>query len=158
MWGQEAPARAALWDWAAREAGDGWVLICDADMILHGDPRPLTQSTQVNAWAWPLYDVWNQERFYRRDTFWRGHLHPRTWMFRPSSMGSVTPEWPKRGLHCGHAPVNFQYIVGIPDSHYYWIHLAYLSPDHRKAKMEKYLAQAHQLSPFERAHAESVGD
>ena len=41
-WGKEALARAELWDWAAEEAGDGWVLICDADMLLHGDPRPLT--------------------------------------------------------------------------------------------------------------------
>lgn len=158
MWGTESPARAALWDWGAEVAGDGWLLICDADMILYGDPRPLTLATNVNSWAWPLYDCWNSDRYYRHDTFWKGHEHPRIWMFKPSALGDSLPEWPKRGIHTGHAPVNFPYLAGIPDSTYYWIHLAYVSPEHRQQKLEKYLAQAHQLSPFERAHAESVGD
>ena len=49
MWGNEAPARAELWDWGAEVAGDGWLLICDADMLLVGDPRPLTLTTQCTA-------------------------------------------------------------------------------------------------------------
>jgi hypothetical protein len=159
MWGTEAPARAALWDWAAREAGDGWVLICDADMILHGDPRPLTRSTQVNSWAWVLYDLWNDERYYRCDSFWQGHRYPRPWMFRPAYLGYDTPTWPTRGIHTGHCPQNSTLVTGICDpSTVSFLHMAYLKKDDRIEKRKRYLSQAHQLSPFERAHAESVGD
>lgn len=159
MWGAEAPARAALWDWAAEVAGDGWVLICDADMLLDGDPRPLTYSTSVNSWAWVLYDCWNDERFYRCDGYWQGHKFPRPWMFRPTRLGYKTPEWPTRGIHTGHAPTNAALQVGtcLPDV-LSWRHLAYIRNSDRIVKREKYLEQAHQLSPFERAHAESVGD
>jgi hypothetical protein len=150
MWGNEAPARAELWDWAAREAGDGWVLICDADMILHGDPRPLTRSTQVNSWAWVLYDLWNDERYYRCDSFWQGH---------PAYLGYDTPTWPTRGIHTGHCPQNSTLVTGICDpSTVSFLHMAYLRKEHRLLKSERYLEQAHQLSPFELAHARSVGD
>ena len=159
MWGTESPARAALWDWGAEAAGDGWLLVCDADMLLQGDPRPLCLSTTVNSWAWVLYDVWNEERFYRCDGYWMGHKVPRPWLFKPSALGYDTPEWPQRGIHTGHCPSNSKLLTGIchPLSNS-WIHLAYLEKAVRMEKREKYLMQAHQLSPFERAHAESVGD
>jgi len=159
MWGAEAPARAELWDWAAEVAGDGWVLICDADMLLVGDPRPLTYATSVNAWSWVLYDCWNEERFYRCDGFWKGHEFPRPWMFRPVSLGVDTWEWPTRGIHTGHAPSNAKLLTGIcHPQDVSWIHLAYLDKGIRLEKRAKYLGQAHQLSAFEKAHAESVGD
>ena len=159
MWGNEAPARAELWDWGAEVAGDGWLLICDADMILHGDPRPLTYSTQCTAWAWVLYDVWDEERLYRCDTFWQGHTVPRTWMFRPSAL-IQPPIWPRKGIHTGHAPQNFPYIVSplTPESGVYWLHLSFLDRTHRLRKVEQYESQAHQLSTWELAHARSVGD
>ena len=159
MWGNEAPARAELWDYGTAHAGDGWLLIADADMILHGDPRPLTLSKTCTAWAWVLYDCWNEERYYRCDSYWQGHLHPRPWMFRPSALRS-TPEWPIRGLHTGHAPRNFPAIVGCvtPESGIYWRHLSFLTPSARLKKVEQYMGQAHQLTPFELAHARSVGD
>src|SRR4051812_33501188 len=59
MWGQESPARSHLWSWGAAAADGGWLLICDADQILHGDPRPLCYSTSHTAWAWELYDCWD---------------------------------------------------------------------------------------------------
>lgn len=166
MWGNESPARAELYDWGAREAGDGWLLVADADMLLHGDPRPLTLSTQVNAWAWPLFDLWNDERWYRCDGFWQGHAHSRVWMVRPNAL-KEPPKWPQRGLHSGHFPVNYPYAVadtgplapnegGLPPL--YWNHLAYVSPDHRRIKMEQYLGKLDHLSPWEAAHARSVGD
>lgn len=155
MWGQESQARAELWDWGAKVAGDGWLLICDADMYLHGDPRPLTLTTQHNAWSWVLYDCWNDPRYFRMDGYWQGHLYPRPWLFKPSAC--PTPVWPERGIHCGHAPQNFPLDAGhAVDA--YWSHLGYIKPADRMAKHRQYLAQAHQLSPFERAHAESVAD
>lgn len=166
MWGCESPARAALYDWGAQEAGDGWLLIADADMVLHGDPRPLTLSTQCNAWAWPLWDLWNDERYYRADGHWQGHVHPRVWMVKPSAL-KETPIWPRRGLHTGHFPQNFPYQVGNANPIYNsgaelislgWLHLAYVKPEDRRKKMRQYLDKADQLSPFERAHAMSVGD
>ena len=159
MWGNESPARAELWDWAAEVAGDGWVLICDADMLLMGDPRPLCQSETVNAWAWILYDVWNDERYYRQDGYWQGHTVPRPWMFRPATLGYDVPAWPARGIHTGHCPINARLSVGVCDhASVAWKHLAYLKKCDRVVKRDRYLAQANQLSPFERAHAESVGD
>jgi glycosyltransferase involved in cell wall biosynthesis len=158
MWGNEAPARAELYSWAAREAADGWVLICDADMVLHGDPRPLTLTTQFNSWAWTLYDMWSTEGHYRCDGFWRGHLHPRVWMLKPSAL-LEPPIWPMRQIHTGHAPENFPYCTGILDnSEYYWIHLPYSTIESRREKHRQYMSKAHLLSGFERAHAESILD
>jgi glycosyltransferase involved in cell wall biosynthesis len=159
MWGHEAPARAELWELGRQHAMDGWLLICDADMILHGDPVPLTLSTSCTAWAWCLYDLWDDEKYYRRDGHWVGHLHPRPWMFRPSALQSA-PEWPERGLHVGHCPRNFPLVVGrlTPDSGVYWSHLSYLTKNQRSAKLAQYESQAHQLTPWELDHARSVGD
>lgn len=158
MWGNEAPARAELWDWGAEEAGDGWLLVCDADMELHGDPRPLTLSRQHTAWAFVLYDMWSPKE-YRKDSFWQGHRHPRPWMFKPSAMRSEAPIWPARGLHTGHAPLNFRYDTGILDNRQlYWVHLAYSTPELRAQKYQQYLAKQDQLSDFELAHAASILD
>jgi glycosyltransferase involved in cell wall biosynthesis len=159
MWGNESPARAELWDLGAKHAGDGWLLICDADQILHGDIRPLTLSTSCTAWAWVLFDLWNEEKYYRADGHWVGHLHPRPWLFRPSVLKSA-PEWPERGLHVGHCPRNFPLVVGCltPDSGVYWTHLSYLTKIQRSAKLRQYEEQAHQLTPWELSHARSVGD
>ena len=159
MWGNEAPARAELWDWMAREAGeDGWALVCDADMELVGDPRPLTLSRQHNSWAWVLYDMWSPKE-YRKDGFWQGHTAPRPWMFKPSALGNQAPIWPARGLHTGHAPLNFPYNTGILDNQqYFWLHLGYITPALREAKYQQYLSKKDQLSPFELAHASSIVD
>ena len=158
MWGTESPARAYLWDEAAKMAGDGWVLIADADMLFHGDPRPLMLTKQYNSWALALYDMWNQEGGYRCDGFWRGHEFARPWMFRPSALLDP-PIWPARGIHCGHAPSNFPLETGILDnSLYYWIHLPYSTPESRQMKHQQYMSKAHLLSGFERAHADSILD
>jgi hypothetical protein len=157
MWGAEAPARAELWDWGAREAADDWLLIADADMLLHGDPRPLLQTQVHNAWAFVLYDLWNDERYYRCDGFWQGHRFPRPWLFRPKHLGFDVPKWPDRGLHTGHCPANAELKSGIAND-LAWLHLAYLSYPNRLRKRDSYLAKAHLLTPFEQAHAASVGD
>ena len=74
-WGQETPARVELWDWGVTVARDldpanAWLLICDADMLLHGDPRPLGLSWDAGAWAWPLADLWDDETRFREDGPW----------------------------------------------------------------------------------------
>lgn len=156
-WGKESAARKELWDWGASEAKDGWLLICDADQILHGDPRPLTQAWDVNTWSFVLYDCWSPTH-YRADGFWRGHLTPRPWLFRPSAVphGWVA-EWPARGIHPGHSPMNFPIIPAVaPPDTYYWEHLAYSTPELRVQKHAQYVAQKDQLHPLELAHAESI--
>jgi hypothetical protein len=159
MWGNESPARAELWDWGAKEAGDGWLLIADADMLLQGDPRPLLNTTQHNAWSFVLYDLWDSETTYRLDGFWRGHEYPRPWLFRPSRLGYDTPIWPDRGLHTGHAPSNAQIDAGIAyPEQLCWHHLAYVTQPDRFRKHQQYLEKSHLLTPWEQAHAASVGD
>lgn len=159
MWGCESPARAELWRWGAEEAGDGWLLVADADMELHGDPRPLTLSQHCNSWGFILYDLWDDEKLYRCDGYWKGHTAARPWLFRPSKMDCDPAIWPERGLHTGHCPQNSKILMGIADPElYFWKHLSYLKRQDRLSKADKYLTQAHQLSPFELAHARSVGD
>lgn len=157
MWGAEAPARAQLWDLAAQHASDGWVLVFDADMLLEGDPRPLARSWECDAWAWPLYDLWDGEDTYRCDGPWAlGPVTSRAWMFRPSALREPA-RWRDSRLHVGHAPANFAGLTGLaPQLH--WLHLSYMKPAHRRAKHAQYLQHAAHLSPFERAHAESIND
>lgn len=159
MWGNEAPARAELWDWAAEIAGpEGWVLVQDADQLLWGDPRPYCASEAVNTWAFPLYDLWDSETTYRDDGYWQAHLHPRPWLFCPSRVPpGWTPQWPERGIHPGHCPANWPMVAGIaPDLA--WGHLAYLTSQRRRDKLTQYRKQFGQMTPFERAHAESIGE
>lgn len=159
MWGNEAPARAALWQLAHEVAGDGWVLIFDADMLLVGDPRPLMHSWDAASWAWPLVDLWDSEDTYRVDGAWQfGPVTPRPWMFRPSMLRDVA-QWRNSCLHTGHAPLNFG-LAGptFLAPQLYWKHLGYVKPEHRRAKHAQYLAHAASLTPFERAHAESIVD
>ena len=112
MWGAEAPARAQLWDLAAQHAGAGWVLVCDADMVLDGDPRPLAASWDCDAWAWTLRDMWS-ETHYRVDGAWAyGPTMPRPWMFRPSALREPAV-WRDSRLHTGHCPANFAGLVGV---------------------------------------------
>lgn len=159
-WGHEAPARAELWDWAAKEAGDGWALIQDADMLMEGNPRDLIQTWEVSVWAFVLWDCWDGEHQARVDGPWQyGPLTPRPWLFRPSKCVQGPPQWVTRGLHCGHAPANLVGTVGIaPPDTYYWRHLAYTKKDDRVRKHAQYLGQSHLLTEFERMHSASIND
>jgi hypothetical protein len=159
-WGAESSARAELWSFALEYATepDDWVLVCDADMVLHGDPRPLCQSTEVNAWAWPLFDLWSETEF-RADGFWQGHLFPRVWLLRPHSQApDYHAIWPDKALHVGHFPCNMGLLIGIAPPDLYWLHYSYATPAHRVEKARQYLAQSHTLSDHERQHAESILD
>lgn len=159
-WGNEAPARAELWDLAAKEAGDGWVLICDADMILEGNPRDLLDTWEVSVWAFVLWDCWDGEHQARVDGPWAmGPQVPRPWLFRPSVCIQGAPQWSTRGIHCGHAPMNLTGVVAIaPPETYYFRHLAYAKREDRVRKHAQYMEKAHLLSEFERMHAMSIAD
>ena len=160
MWGNESPARAELWDRGAKLAKDGWLLICDADMILEGNPRDLIQTWEVVAWAFVLWDCWDGEHQARVDGAWsHGPVTPRPWLFRPSVCVDGIPQWSGRGLHPGHAPLNLVGVVGIaPPELYYWRHLAYTRKEDRVRKHAQYLGQSAQLTDWEKAHAMSIAD
>jgi glycosyltransferase involved in cell wall biosynthesis len=160
MWGNESPARAELWDWGAKEAGDGWLLIADADQILYANPdiwRAMLTSWEVNSWGIPLYDCWDDQDLHRADGFWQGYAVNRPWLFRPSCQKDA-PQWTGRGLHCGHAPCNYPYLMGTPPEGIFWKHYGWLKASDREAKYQRYMAHAAILSPFERRHLESVND
>jgi len=154
MWGQESPARKELWDLAA--AMDEWVLICDADQILMGDPRPLTDTWVLNAWGIRLYDAWDSDLQFRADGYWQGYQYHRPWLFAPHRVPEGwEAKWSERGLHCGHAPENFPLVAApVPDD-IYWVHLGWVDPKDRIAKKAKYLAHDG-LTEHERLHAESI--
>ena len=132
-------------------------MVVDADMLLRGDPRPLTTTWTYNAWSFVLYDLWG-EGVYREGDFWQGHLHPRPWLFCPSRVpeGWVA-EWPARGIHVGHAPLNYPLVSGVIQPEVlHWEHRAYVSPLRRQAKAMQYRSQSHQLTPFEAQHVDSI--
>lgn len=158
MWGQESSARKELWEWGSRMAGAGWLLICDADQLLMGDPLPLCTSWVVNTWSFPLYDCWDSEDQHRADGFWQGYKHARPWLFRPSMVPEGwTANWGDRGIHVGHLPQNWPLLSGVAQD-VYWCHLAYVRKTDRVAKHARYRLVADQLNPFERAHAETILD
>lgn len=159
MWGNESTARRELWDYALEYATepDDWILIADADMEMVGDIRPLCETTELNCWRFVLYDLWSPTE-YREDGFWQGHLHHRPWLFAPNRIPEgFVPQWPARGLHTGHCPMNMPLISGdAPQNSYFWLHLGYLTPKLRAEKHRQYLSKAHLLSEFELAHAQSI--
>lgn len=160
MWGEEATARTELWNHAAYLADGGWVLICDADMILRGDPRKLCESWSAGSWAFPLVDLWDSRETFRVDGPWGfGPTTPRPWLFRaPKGANWV---WGDRAIHAGHAPLNHAEIAGPcfaapPDV--YWEHLGWLKREHRERKAAQYASVSHQMTEFERAHAATILD
>jgi glycosyltransferase involved in cell wall biosynthesis len=162
-WGNEAPARQELWDIAVEAArvksNDGWIIFCDADQILSADPRPLCKTVELNAWCWPLLDLWDSETTHRTDGYWQASRTPRPWMVCPSRVpeGWVA-EWPERGIHCGHIPQNFPFKAATAPPQYFWAHMSYLKREHRVQKHAMYLSQADQLTPWELSHANSILD
>ena len=156
-WGAESAARAELWDLAA--AHGEWILFCDADQLFAGDPRPLTLAIDVNAWAFPIYDLWGDRQHYRTDAYWRAHDYPRVWLVNHTRTPvGWRPTWGGRGVHCGHLPANFPLVAAVAPPGLYWEHLGYVREEDRATKLAQYRAVSDQLNAFERAHAESIGD
>jgi hypothetical protein len=68
------------------------------------------------------------------------------------------PEWSDRGIHPGHAPSNYLYLAANAPEGHYLLHLGWLRATDRREKYERYRAQWDQMSPFERAHVESINE
>ena len=159
FWGTgEVPARRELWEWMEQECD--WGLVTDADMLLEGDVRALTETWECTAWAFPLVDLWDSEDTFRVDGAWQfGPTHPRPWLFRPSAL-QVAPVWNEGCVHVGHSPANFAEagptFVAPPDV--FWKHLSYVKREHRERKAAAYASVAHTMSDFQRQHAASILD
>ena len=164
-WGAESGPRQKLWKlaWHASKPGD-WLFWLDADMIPSRNPRDFLGHSSATAWNFRLYDLWHVDRWsrllYRSDGFWRGHLHPRTWLIRrPDAEPSDGWQWSDRGIHCGHFPLNLRAdVIGVATVDYSILHYAYSSTDLRVAKHDQYLATAKLLTDSERQHAASIMD
>lgn len=159
MWGQESSARQELWAWGAEVAGSEWLLIADADQELVATREQIAameSSWEATAWGIPLYDCWDSPDSFRSDGHWGAFRFKRPWMFRPAVCKD--PIWGTRGLHVGHAPANFPYVVGQAPEGVYWKHYGWMRKADRDCKLERYLAHKDQLHPNELAHLLSVND
>jgi hypothetical protein len=157
MWGQEAPARQQLWQLGIASGCD-WLMVLDADMIPARDPRPLLHAS-ADAIAFLLYDLWHlHPALYRDDGYWQAHRFHRTWAVRNIGPG-FADQWPDRGLHTGHFPLNLQIqrqVFAPPE--FSLLHLAYSDARERSRKAEQYASKAHVLTRQEQLHAASILD
>lgn len=158
MWGQESHARSELWQWGSEIAGDGWLLIADADQQLVADPAAwrMMLTSLCPSWSLPLYDCWNRPDQYRADGYWQGYRLARPWLFRP--IMCPDPVWPDRGIHCGHSPANFPGPTAVAPDGVYWKHFGWMTETDRDTKTTRYLSTQSQLTPHELAHLRSVED
>ena|SRR3990167_3961190 len=155
IWGKEAPARRTLLELSIQQKTD-WIMVLDADMLPLRDPKELMLE-DVDAIAFRLFDMWS-ENAYREDNFWQAHFRPRIWATRTGTLPKF-PEWPSRGIHCGHFPLNFRpkrVILGPED--YSLLHYAYANYQDRVEKSWRYQSQFDQMSEQEIAHAKSILD
>jgi hypothetical protein len=173
-WGAEAPARADLWQavWDESKSGDA-LLWLDADMVPAQDPRELLHPS-IDTYYFSLYDLWGSEQvhvaacaeapcscpsrlLYRSDPLWSAHMRPRSWMVRRPR--SFSPEWPTRGIHCGHLPANWrgERALFAPPSHAL-LHYAYADERDRASKHARYLELGDKLTPAELVHARTIVD
>lgn len=157
MWGTESPARAELWAWGAEVAGDNWLYISDADheLVCPNDTLSvLCSSWQVTAWGIPLYDCWDSPQRHRADGQWAAYQVARPWLFRVAACPQ--PTWSGRGLHAGHAPVNFPYSVGLAPQGVWIRHLGWMTARDRETKVARYRSASAHLAPGELSHLDSV--
>jgi glycosyltransferase involved in cell wall biosynthesis len=162
MWGNEAPHRAALFNYAMLKGETGDVVFwLDADMVPTEDPRPYFQAGG-ETFAFYLYDLWGKG-LYRSDTYWRGHEGQRVWGLRiPKDFDATRYEWANRGLHSGHIPGSWWLIhngpvVYVPRS-CSLLHYGYYTEADRADRHERYVNARRHLTPGELAHAKSIMD
>lgn len=155
--GAEGSARERLWSLACERAGPtGWIYVADADHELIGispaEFRALLGAEGCDSWAFPLFDCWDSDQTHRVDGYWQAWRLPRPWLAR-----ALPGEFGTRGLHVGHLPWR-NWTPGIAPVGAGIRHLSYITLEHRKAKVQQYLAKENVLSEQEKAHAISVGD
>ena len=141
FWGaDEATPRAQLWNEAAKRAP--WVYVFDADHELLGATRDdiemLCAAEHIDGWAFPLLDCWDSGDLHRIDGFWQAWRTPRMWLARTNF--GAPPAWNVRGIHSGHIPHNWRGMISQAPAGMMIRHWSYVDPQHRAAKMERYLA------------------
>lgn len=150
MFGAEWRARKALWHLAI--AGTDWLLHLDADQVPSSDPRPHLKEPVT---GFRLYDLWS-ENTYRHDAWWTGHMH-HWWraVHVPSLPKGFKDEWPLRGWHSGHVPINLPGDTH-PAEGCAILHYAYSSPELRAQKAAMYEALSPHLTKPEQFHATTI--
>jgi hypothetical protein len=151
MFGAEWQARKALWRLAAD--GADWVLHLDADQTVSCDPRPFLKPVQS---CFRVYDLWG-ENVYREDAWWTGHL--RCWwpaVHVPSLPPGFVDEWPERGWHSGHVPMNTPGPRNPVPHECAVLHYAFVDQPGREQAAAKYEALAPHLTQAERFHAKTI--
>lgn len=168
MFGNEWQARRELWGLASGVGTHGlvprelrnrwgladWVLHLDADQVPSCDPRPFLKAPVS---YFRVYDLWS-ENTYREDAWWTGHQ--RCWwpaVHVPSLPADFVDQWPERGWHSGHVPMNLP-REGHPVEGCAILHYAYVSAELRRNQAAKYeaLAEAGHLTTRERFHAKTI--
>lgn len=145
FWGRdESAARAQLWDLAAEEAEDGWILVQDADMELVGITREelltLCNTEVCNSYSLPLWDCWHDDKHHRIGPYWSAMAHPRVWLFRAMPYPGFKPDWGKhKAIHSGHGPRNYPIVAAQMPPLVAWLHLGYIKPEARLTKYKKYI-------------------
>lgn len=141
----ESSARAALWRLAVATGCD-WVYVFDADHELLGlrpsEFKKLLAATIVNSWTCPLWDCWDSDELHRVDGFWQAWRSPRPWLARAVPTPNFEATWSGRGLHAGHFPANYPFVVGLMPPGAAIRHLGYVAEVDRKAKQTLYLRHA----------------
>jgi glycosyltransferase involved in cell wall biosynthesis len=166
MFGNEWRARRELWRTAVGPRlfaeGDAsrpvnitdWVLHLDADQVPSCDPRPFLKAPVS---YFRVYDLWSEDT-YREDAWWTGHQ--RCWwpaVHVPSLPADFVDQWPERGWHSGHVPMNIP-REGHPVDGCAILHYAYVTAELRLNQAAKYeaLGEAGHLTAQERFHAKTI--
>jgi glycosyltransferase involved in cell wall biosynthesis len=161
MDGQEAHARAFLWETAVDATPDGdWIVHLDADQCLAGDPRPFLEHLPVNRALFPVFDMWTPTA-YRSDAWWRVRPWWQAVRMTPAARKTELWQWPDRGWHSGHVPLNAGKVFG-PSRDVPWdcgiLHYGYATHEFRVKHSEAYQRRAHVLTPQEQFHAGTILD
>lgn len=159
MDGNEVNARRFLWEKAVD--GSEWVVWADADHCFAGDFRPHLRGRRV---VFPVFDMWSATE-YRSDSWWQ--VRPWWQAVNVADQGVVKEfiaqdqwEWPERGWHSGHVPLNtsiFGPALPIPRE-CGLLHYGYASPELRSRHFDAYTARRAHLTPSEIMHARTILD
>jgi len=133
----EIVLRKQLWNMTV-ETNPDWILILDADEVFEdGAVRvlpSLAANPEAEAFAFRLYDMWDQNR-YREDQYWNAHHHHRVFMAR--HIPGLVCRWRETPQHCGRFPVNITELI-VVQSPLRIKHLGWMKASDRLAKYCRY--------------------
>lgn len=115
-----------------------WILCLDADEIFEESApsvlKTLTARTDVNYFAFRLYDMWSSTH-YREDSNWMAHHHYRPFLHRYNPNFNYL--WKETPQHCGRFPANILDLQGELSS-LRIKHLGWMNPKERLFKYFRY--------------------